>query len=1244
MDIKNFQGMVLHLYKHLDASMFDDDPRPKEKGENCERTMLAFGNFDRVCFEPIYRFVEFLSQSSDAHRWTGGRKDIMLYPLEADEHRRFVFGDKEPGYVQPPFLFREESSAEVTAKRNFFLVSMLYVSSKAKARINTYEAFLNYIKDAVYKIVSRYNEELIKLGRATIICEAYGSFNSSEVALIWAADQFVDVQYIVDHIRCLRFNNKDEKERETVFASTYTITALTSDPPDLLSVAGGARIQLVSSTTQKDACVREYNEPINYLSKVERQEPIQVDCCAGEYDYIIESLPPHLEMLLKPKVTPSVQAGSGELYVDNDHFRSLFSQSTTQLFYRLKDIREEFTKIPWESLIEIEIDEADWNSNFSTQWENTRKIAGANGDAISKEFKSFKEKVLSHIHSTSTFGCNLDYLFSDYIQCVNTTPDRQWAEDLKMQFSASIKLLTSYFDRNPPDNGIVDQNVVNRISEVLSILEKQIHHVSDAGKLLFEEPCSHSESTSQYDLLFHMYYGVAKSILKNVYAVRESKANSTQSTLIPLIRFEPVPVLESKIYFDLPEINPRLVDIAMPQNAWCEPSQYIPLLVHELYHYVAPMDRAIRNEILAKILITETSTLAVQAVLEKARETILDNIKYQDFSLAKATNDEFYSSLVRVVKKTREIFISYFWNVEITKAFATDISNDIQWKIYHDKLWDWYRGAIKEYNADDENNFGYHLVKSIKHLSKKLMSEMSKSETHEIDKALYTIIIHELAHDVTNSSYKPVDDLPRFDEIISDAQKKIWGTLETQLREIMPDIAMVRLSKINIAEYLLTFASFQDRSLSDPANLYEGDICLSLRIGFVLDFILSSPDTSAKKRLKMMMKYKNEFCKKYVASVENCRWSKHNKKIKTDVCAGKWFSFFVDQYEDYLENYIAYHDILKNIASEQIIPIWVDEDSCIIGECSQKYFSALLAENNPKAIFESNISSIHKFQHQGFFVDLKIAPKNVKPISSKSTSNWPTSKPFYEKAIDKTTNWSITCSSEHSKPIACVSAYLAQTHYKIFGTKPEKCDLWYRGSQNSEFEILPSIMVHFLDEEQLSHAISIYNIWGVNSRGSLWEYQKSILERFKNKADGAPEFLNSASYTASDYIALMQHYGQYTCYLDWSEDVYTALFFALESEVQREESKHGGNDASLYIFDPMLYNRARKMLIKRVTENFAETFCPNDSWMHKQANKIQDMPDGYIPNLSLTYNRDRFGMFSFDIPENDDKVCLNETY
>ena len=72
----DINGIVLHLFKHLDGSMLDTSVL-KNKSEDRDRTFPAFGNFDRLCFSPVNKFVDFLSVSSSAYRWIGGRKDIM---------------------------------------------------------------------------------------------------------------------------------------------------------------------------------------------------------------------------------------------------------------------------------------------------------------------------------------------------------------------------------------------------------------------------------------------------------------------------------------------------------------------------------------------------------------------------------------------------------------------------------------------------------------------------------------------------------------------------------------------------------------------------------------------------------------------------------------------------------------------------------------------------------------------------------------------------------------------------------------------------------------------------------------------------------------------------------------------------------------------------------------------------------------------------------------------------------------
>lgn len=190
---------------------------------------------------------------------------------------------------------------------------------------------------------------------------------------------------------------------------------------------------------------------------------------------------------------------------------------------------------------------------------------------------------------------------------------------------------------------------------------------------------------------------------------------------------------------------------------------------------------------------------------------------------------------------------------------------------------------------------------------------------------------------------------------------------------------------------------------------------------------------------------------------------------------------------------------------------------------------------------------------------------------------------------------------------------LRKNHQETFGNADD-CKLWFRGCRNSTFDILPSIMVHFAD------GINAEDFKGENQMGTLLEYQWRLLEAYKFRADGAPELMGNNRYQRLDYLALMQHYGRYTGLLDWSEDAYSSLYFAFEkfvddADMKIEDDPAEDAPAALYILDPRLYNRARFVMMRRI---------PNLSSQYRQT--IDD-PEGYIPNLSIPENRERFAMF-----------------
>lgn len=1212
----NNNGMVLHLYKHLDSSMFDTSVLAETEAEK-ERTIVAFGNFDRLCFSPVNTFVDFLRESSSAYRWIGGRKDIMLYPLEADRaQRHFVFGEKEAGFIQPP-LFIEQNGEK--CQRTFLLVSMLYVSGKAKAGVKPYNIFLEYCKKAILKTVEQANKALKKSGKQPLICEVFGTFNSSELAVLWGADQFTDVQYIIDQLRYMYLDFESTGTQEPIFISTYTIVALTGSEFSAESISGGAMIQLAASTMRGADDIKEYDAPLTYLLEFVKDNS-KVDFCAGEYDYIVESFPPKLELLTKS----SSGASGGALYIENSKFKRFFSHSTTRLFYREKDIDPLLAKTDWKTLLRVFISgEADYSTNLNSNWKKTTEIAGTPNDPITDTFKAYCTSVLENVQNTSSLGCNLNLLFSDYVQCVNITPDRQWAKDLKVQFSAAINVLDYLLREELNAYGTIGEWYIDRVRDVVSVLQKQISHVSDAGKLFFEEPCSHSESTSQYDLIFHMYYGVTKQILAVVYGSKIGRSYSKQSKLLPLIRFEPVPRIESQLFLDMAGLHERLIDISLPYDAWCEPGQYIPLLIHELYHYVAPVDRVARNETFAKILLVELHTGAIQEMLSKKRK---DALCTKTAPICNVEELEFNAALVRVLELIRRSCASYIRKISITELLNQKA--DIQWSTFEDTLYRWV-DSRKGYSTESDN-YGAFLTA----LSEAVCDALKKERVVSEDSADY-VIMCALLDELSERCAKD-NDSQSLTDYIRRVRKEWLPNLAKQLREILPDLGMTQLSGMSPAEYMLVFTTFQDKMQNSSLKLQDDDVEVFFRIGFILDRLIGTTSGMPVAKLKAFDEIKDEFSEKYAAYVKYCGWSNQQGEESDQSRAGKWFSFFKVAYEDYLTTYSVYHDWMQSLVIDQFLPV-CSNDQPDIAKSLRAYFSSLSCEKETVELFESNIQIVHKFQVQPFFEDIAAPSNEYKATESRNSFSLPKRSKRCEFRIQK--DLCIAGVEQLNLPIIEAAQQLTNTHKTVFGTSDANCHFWYRGTQNINFDVLPSVMVHFLDDNQMAQCACK----GENASGTLWEYQKSVLERFKYKADGAPEFINSASYTTSDYIALMQHYGQHTTYLDWSEDVYSSLYFALESEIQLEKSRYEGDDAALYILDPMLYNRARKMLVNRALESNSEQFCPGDSWFHNQARSIQEMPDGYIPNLSISYNKKRYGIFSLDIPEDVDVNLARKT-
>jgi len=124
-------------------------------------------------------------------------------------------------------------------------------------------------------------------------------------------------------------------------------------------------------------------------------------------------------------------------------------------------------------------------------------------------------------------------------------------------------------------------------------------------------------------------------------------------------------------------------------------------------------------------------------------------------------------------------------------------------------------------------------------------------------------------------------------------------------------------------------------------------------------------------------------------------------------------------------------------------------------------------------------------------------------------------------------------------------------------------DLWFRG-ESSLYNNMPSTLyrqINFNGEEYKGIVTSLSDF------NTIHQYEKWIYEKFKGELKEKDSTLyDSITANGWDIVFYMQHYGIPTRFIDWTESLHTALFFATEKSHLNQE------DVVLWLFDPKKMN------------------------------------------------------------------------
>lgn len=1217
-----------------------------EVNESEGNNYKVLGDFDILEIIPINSFRKYHDVSDLAKKYLGRRQSVLLYRID----RSYIqYNSQDKCWC---------GKDKKNINKRFFCLSLLSITNEAHAQTNIF-SILPDIRKKILKIVDNLNKRDGISESEELTCEVYGALNATEIGIVWLCNQYIDALLVIDYLKHmkLRFKNSDSKEEDIslFLASNTTITTKIKplNETSFSDVKGSASVQI--SFHDK----LEKRENVNELVKeiVDNNVEYKSLNSAGEYDLVIQMSASQALKYLEKNITNSKED-------DGKHYKKELSyvlrNNTKLLFNKNEDKNEK---------LESELDKQEFilnrGSKEDRRLEDFLYLELINSDLKSNNvyYNEIREEMKKKIRPSAGAVDMFDLLYADYLSTIANAYNQIWVQDFHHQFKGVLHVIQLWLKYQTTSN-LTNEYVLKQwadFSDLTNAFKQQVYHLSQSSRMVLDIPRCHFRMTGQYDLLIHTYYGFAKIILETIYLMQ---GKSNQSELIPLITVNTVPQVKSELYFEYGSSDEmRVINLNIPASIIFDPQRGLRYLAHELFHYAAPQLREKRNYLMGCFIISECFKMqfihifnqmlytSVNGTIDKDLKDLLTK-KMDIFNLPHLTHHIFFTNYRPSDKNNKEEYGKYWLDDEILRFIQ---SNAEKWRAEN------MIGCGKEDTCTEYQNKIFQYCKGEK--SDELFEELSKFLMNYAYKNFYETFNEDNKDEIWNNiikeyteqdiEKKDLDKLfDRFKYCIYDENyyilqfhglrrdyagkeeigKVIRTTLWNSIREACCDIAMVSLTSMTLDDYLLfCIQAWKDSNYDElDAEALEEDQWI--RCGFVVKYF-----SQEEWNLENIDKFKEDFLKKYI-------WF-YKKDQKTGICskaeqwceifkiksvAEQWWEvfkiksvlnfgikhfFFMPFYDPIFADILSDFDINKkvnNLSSEDLKKRLNNIQEDIRENVYKKYNSLLEKFLKKSEDLFFDLQNNKDYQNERFWCDLKVAQhfqkqkafQELKEFNLEMQKLQKEEKCWNPKKEEKLrieilpeSAWKF-----HVRSLEELLFYLRYCERKI--KKRDKDLIWFRGQSDEKFKLIPSIMRRYDEDKAKEYK-------------SLRDYQQCEFEEFKYRADGAPEMPSGVRFTLSDYIALMQHYSVPTSLLDWSENAFFALYFALKYYFENSENKK--KSVALYLLNPKKYNHLcheewrKGKNNEELNEKIKNQIFDSEKWI-----------DYSIPNLSTKSNEEMF--------------------
>lgn len=1068
------KGYLLNFYKFSPTNV----DNLQNNSDDFVRS-IVWSTFDRLEVREIVTFDEYRLSKYSEKNWIGERQFAMIYEFHG-KYNSLSYNKNQDDECR--FVF---DSVQDNDKMRFFGVTLIDFTPEIHQFFYGSESenhgtkIHNILRDAISKVIinNTISQEKVKY-------EIFGVLGGQDVVIIWLANQFEDIAKVIEGLR----KSKTE-DNSQVIANVYTTIGL-KDVNNKNIVYDDIKGMLHIKLTKRDSFDSETFE--NDLNKVlgKKDSKRIYYTLFGEHD-----------LMISIKGNQLVSA----LYERNGIFNSKSSNFITNFI---------------QSKTEITID-SKYNEIYGCVFPISTpqsKLQKPSQDMIDKYVKKIDIIAKSDCFAKATYlQETLWLLYEDFLKNIMSSFSYPWTQDLDYQFENCLDYLVAVVGSE-----IDKDKKYENIHKLIGSMRQMMLHVAQANRIFFEIPNTHLKHTGAYSKILHTYYGVIKEYLKLSYSMPKF---DKQSPIVPFISFDVTPITKSRFCDNVEGFSNKIIRIELPYEALVNITKYIKLLAHEIYHYIAPVDRVERNMLIATMslatIMGQIAKLFFKECIAKKNQNFPS-----DFDERMGEDIIFWES--KLTKISQMIQIEVLTIPNIADKFKIWIEN------YKDNAeWEEYFNAFSACIAE-----GLKQQSGVTELLRELIQNL-ESMGNEDD--LLAKLIKE-AHDYSEANfYKWITQKQPVNRVNSEDTD-----LRYSLREALADHFMIQATKMKIVEYIKYVFEYQELVSKKPEHMRQ-----AFRVALVLNYYLAN---TLKNDIDFNSKSQNTiYCKVF-------NWFKIQYDLEDKICewVGKNFVEFAlgfDIYTKLFERYFMLLDFETYNQSEYYPEFYT-------------HFSDLsnLLHNKYDNEFDSNIKYIEEFQNQ----------EELRNIAKAIRSEMPSKRPIYRP--DFGMNYGIGVKErENAEAILYSVTNITELVNGIknavaeIKSEGENVPIWFRGQESLRYLLIPSLY-RMKNKKDL-----FYN---APMRSTL----QSLIDLFKARAYNAPELIGDGNSFNINSIITMQHYSIPTNILDWTTSAFVAIYFALEKEINNDKDKEN-TDAVIYLLNPIRLNIAREKLLHNHEEH-----------------------------------------------------------